>query len=75
MECFFDNYYAGFRNETISFDPCANGKCSFNKERNFIGCAVENTWKPCNLDECGMILQKRYNELSLPSCKLSKSRD
>ncbi|XP_065922737.1 uncharacterized protein [Magallana gigas] len=52
MECFFDNYYAGFRNETISFDPCANGKCSFNKERNFIGCAVENTWKPCNLDEC-----------------------
>nr|XP_034311900.1 relaxin receptor 2 [Crassostrea gigas] len=52
MECFFDNYYAGFRNEAISFDPCANGKCSFNKERNFIGCAVENTWKPCNLDEC-----------------------
>lgn len=57
MECFFENYYAGFRNETISFDPCANGKCTFDKERNFLpGCVVEKSWKPCNLDKCGMIL-------------------
>ncbi|XP_034314025.2 relaxin receptor 1 [Magallana gigas] len=53
LECFFHNYYAGFRNETISFDPCANGKCSFHKERYAKpGCVVENKWKPCNLDEC-----------------------
>lgn len=58
MECFFNNYYAGFRNETISFDPCTNEKCSFHKERYTIpGCVVENKWKPCNLDECGMVLQ------------------
>uniref|UniRef100_A0A8W8KN41 Uncharacterized protein n=1 Tax=Magallana gigas TaxID=29159 RepID=A0A8W8KN41_MAGGI len=53
LECFFHNYYAGFRNETISFDPCTNGKCSFHKERYAKpGCVVENKWKLCNLDEC-----------------------
>ena len=53
-ECYFGNYYGGFRRETASFDPCDKERCGFDKEhKHEIGCTAGGEWSQCNIRKCG----------------------